>query len=162
MSEALILPDGIVLAATPEALEKINRVEAKMRSMPQIHLQTEHVFHAGMYARTVRLAARVALTSVLIKVPTMIVIHGTCRVYAGDAWRDLEGFHVIPASAGRKMIYVTAKPTEITMIFPSNAKSVEEAEREFTDDSELLLSRECKDDTITTTRVHSEVDECQA
>ena len=155
MSEALTIAD-LVPAATPEALETIGHVEAKMRAMPQIHLHTDHVLHAGMYARTIHLAARVAITSVLIKIPTMIVVHGTCRVYAGE-WRDLEGFNVIPASAGRKMIYVTATPTKITMIFPSDAKSVEEAERQFTDDAEQLLSRSCKDDTITITGA-----ECQA
>lgn len=158
MSEMLTTAGNIVPAATPEALEKIARVEEKMRAMPQIHLHTDHVLHAGMYARTIRLAARVAITSVLIKIPTMIVVHGTCRVSAGDSWRVLDGFNVIPASAGRKMIYVTATPTEITMIFPSNAKSVEEAEREFTDDADMLLSRQCKDDTITVTGVEP----CQA
>ena len=153
MSDALApITGGLVPAATLEALETIGGVEKKMRAMPQIHLHTDHVLHAGMYARTIHLAARVAITSVLIKIPTMIVVHGTCRVYSGE-WRDLEGFHVIPASAGRKMIYVTATPTDITMIFPSKAKTVEEAEREFTEESELLLSRHCQDDTITITGV---------
>ena len=157
MSE-LATVGSVVPSATPEALERIARVEEKMRTMPQIHLQTEHVLHAGMYTRTIRLAERVAITSVLIKVPTMIVVHGNCRVYTGQAWCDLEGFNVIPASAGRKMIYITATPTQITMLFPSNAKSVEEAERQFTDDADMLLSRHCQDDTITITGVEP----CQA
>ena len=162
MTEALVTAGSLVPAATPEALEKIARVEEKMRAMPQIHLHTDHVLHAGMYARTIRLAARVAITSVLIKIPTVIIVHGKCTVFAGDEWRVLDGFNVIPASAGRKMIYVTASPTEITMVFPSNAKSVEEAEREFTDDAELLLSRQCKDDTITITGVERGSELCQA
>jgi hypothetical protein len=156
MSEALAKAGNLVPAASLEALETIGGVEKKMRAMPQIHLHTDHVLHAGMYARTIHLAARVAITSVLIKIPTVIVVHGTCRVYAG-AWADIEGYCVIPASADRKMIYVTSAPTDITMIFPSKAKTVEEAEREFTEESELLLSRHCKDDTITITGV----DACQ-
>jgi hypothetical protein len=48
---------------------------------------------------------------------------------------------VIQASAGRKQIYVTTEPTEITMVFPSSAKTVEEAEDEFSDESANLLSR---------------------
>lgn len=152
MSEALAQLGNLVPAATPEALETMSRVEKKMRTMPQIHLHTDHVLHAGMYARTIHLAARVAITSVLIKIPTLIVVHGTCRVYAGE-WSEIDGFAVIPASARRKMIYVTAAPTDITMVFPSDAKSVEEAEQQFTDDAELLLSRDCKDDTITITGV---------
>ena len=157
MSETLVAP-GLVPAITPEALAQISGVEEKMRSMPQIHVRTEHVFHAGMYARTIRLAARVSIVSVLIKIPTMIVVNGICRVYAGDVWRDLEGFNVIPANAGRKMIYVTSTETQITMMFPSNAKSVEEAERQFTEDADMLLSRQCNDDLVTMTGVEP----CQA
>lgn len=152
MSETLTTL-GLVPPATPEALQQIGGVEEKMRTMPQIHIRTEHIFHAGMYARTIRLAARVAIVSVLIKIPTMIVINGACRVYAGDSWRDLEGFNVIPANAGRKMIYVTSAETQITMLFPSNAKSVEEAERQFTEDADMLLSRHCNDDLVTMTGV---------
>jgi len=142
-----------VPAATLEALEIINRVESKMRTMPQIDLKTEHILHAGMYARTVRLDARVAIVSVLIKVPTVLTVNGKCRVFAGDAWRDFDGYNVMPAQAGRKMIYVTFSPTEITMVFPSKAKTVEEAEREFTDEGSLLLSRQSSDDIVTITGV---------
>lgn len=149
MTDDLITVGAAISAATPEALEKIAGVEKKMRSMPQIHIQTEHMFHAGMYARTIRLAARVAITSVLIKIPTVIVVNGKCRVYAGE-WVDFEGYNVIPAAAGRKMIYVTEQPTQITMIFSSEAKTVDEAEQEFTDEAEWLLSRKCEDDVIVT------------
>jgi len=145
---------GTVLpATTPETLAKIERAEARMRVRPQLHIRTEHILHAGMYARTIRLAEKVAITSVLIKVPTMIVVNGACRVFAGDSWHDIEGFHVIPASAGRKLIYITFRPTEITMLFPSQAKNIEEAEVEFTDETELLLSRKCNDDVVTITGV---------
>jgi hypothetical protein len=142
-----------VPATTPEAMEIVNRVEAKMRTMPQIDVKTEHILHAGMYARTVKLAARVAIVSVLIKVPTILTVNGKCRVFAGEAWRDFDGYHVIPASAGRKMIYVTFAPTDITMVFPSKAKTIEEAEREFTDESDLLISRTSSDDVVTITGV---------
>ena len=153
MTETLAKVGSAVPAATPESMEILSRVEAKMRTMPQINLKTEHVLHAGMYARTVRLDASVAIVSVLIKVPTMLTVNGKCRVFAGDSWRDFDGYHVLPAAAGRKMIYVTFTATEITMVFPSNAKTVEEAEREFTDEHEMLLSRQCNEDVVTITGV---------
>jgi hypothetical protein len=124
-----------------------------MRKLPQVHLRTEHVLHAGMYARTVRIKAGVLFTSVLIKVPTMVTVNGKCRVSAGEGSRDLEGYNVLPACAGRKMIYLTFEDTDITMVFPSNAKTIEEAERQFTDDAEMLLSRQCDDDVVTVTGV---------
>lgn len=160
----LLIPTGSMIpcatasaipAATPEALEILNRVETKMRTMPQIEVKTEHVLHAGMYARTVRLDARVAIVSVLIKVPTVLTVNGKCRVFDGRDWRQFEGYHVLPAAAGRKMVYVTFAPTEITMVFPSKAKTVEEAEREFTDEDNMLLSRQCSGDIVTITGVQS-------
>jgi tetrahydromethanopterin S-methyltransferase subunit F len=153
MNEELAV-GGTILATTPEALKKIALVEEKVRTMPQLHIRTEHILHGGMYTRTVRLAAGVLITSALIKVPTMVIVNGTCRVFSGDSeWLELEGFNVIPANAGRKMVYVTASPTQITMLFPSRAKSVEEAEGEFTEEAETLLSRQCLDDLVLVTGV---------
>lgn len=130
----------------------VNAVEAKSRTLPQIKVQTEHILHAGMYARTVRLAAKVSITSLLIKVPTIVTINGKCRVFNGK-WQDFDGYNVLPAAAGRKMIYLTFAPTEITMVFPSKATTVEGAEREFTDEPELLISRQSNDDLVTITGV---------
>ncbi len=85
--------------------------------------------------------AGMAFTSVLIKIPTLLVVNGECWVLSGDKWGHINGYAVLPASAHRIQAYVTIEKTEITMIFPSNAKTVEEAEAEFTDESADLLSR---------------------
>jgi hypothetical protein len=128
-------------AAPAEAIAHIAAIEEKMRGLEQIHPQMEHVLHAGMYARTCRLAAGVAIVSVLIKIPTVLIVHGGAYVLAGDRWFQIVGYRCMPAAAGRKQVYVTFEPTEITMVFPSRARTVEEAEREFTDEAEALLSR---------------------
>ena len=150
MTEALAIVGNAIPATTPESLEVLNHLEAEIRTMPQIEVRTEHVFHAGMYARTVRLDARVVIVSVLIKVPTMLTVSGKCRVFEGQSWHQFNGYHVIPAQAGRKMVYVTESPTDITMVFPTKAKTVEEAEREFTDEDDMLLSRQCGNDIVIT------------
>ena len=46
------------------------------------------------------------------------------------------------ALARRKQIYVTLGETEITMIFPTNAQTVEEAEDEFSDESRQSSQQE--------------------
>lgn len=124
-----------------ENLLKVEKVAQRVREFPQIAPHMEHLLHAGMYARTARLAANVIITSVLIKIPTVVIVRGNCIVSIGDDWAELKGYNVIPAHAGRKQIYVTIEDTEITMIFPSNAKTIEEAEAEFTDEAAELLSR---------------------
>lgn len=119
----------------------------------------EHVLHGGMYARTCRVPGGMAFTSVLIKIPTVLVIHGDCQVCFGDQWLTLSGYNVFAASAHRMQAYVTLGETEITMVFPSNAKTVEEAEAQFTDEwADLLSQRRREDDLVTVTGVEA----CQA
>ena len=150
MTQALAATNTLP-ATTTEYLEKLCRLEQKVRQMKQIDVQTEHVLHAGMYARTVRLDANVLIVGVLIKRPTMLVVRGAAWVFAGSKWYALDGYNVIPASAGRKQMYITTAPTEITMLFPTKAKTVEEAESEFTDEAENLISRKSDNDLIVVT-----------
>jgi hypothetical protein len=86
---------------------------------------------------------------ILIKSPTTLLVNGKCAIFAGDKWHTLEGYNVIAASAGRKQMYVTLEPTEITMLFPTNAKTVEEAESQFTDEAAGLLSRRQEGNDLT-------------
>lgn len=138
----LALIDKTLPTTTPEIMEKIALVEARIRPREHtLQVEMEHSLWAGMYARTCRLAANQVITSVLIKVPTLLVVHGHCVVLAGEHWQELSGYNVIQAQAGRKQIYVTLAETQITMMFPSKAQTVEAAEDEFSDESDLLLSR---------------------
>ena len=99
------------------------------------------MLHAGMYARTVYLPAMGHFTNVLIKIPTTLVVSGYCYFLAGQQWVKIVGQHVVPAGANRKQICITKEPTTVTMLFPTNAKTVEEAEMQFTDEINDLLSR---------------------
>jgi hypothetical protein len=101
----------------------------------------EHKLHAGIYARTARVPAGMAFTSVMVKIPTVVIVHGDCCVFVDGKWEPMSGYRVISASAHRIQAYATFSETEITMLFPSQAKTVEEAEREFTDEADELLSR---------------------
>lgn len=138
----LALIDKALPPASFEIMEKIALVEARIR--PREHtlkVEMEHHLHAGMYARTCRVAADQVITSVLIKIPTLLIVNGDCIVLAGKSWYEIKGYRVMAASAGRKQIYVTRDKTEITMIFATSARTVEEAEKEFTDEAANLLSR---------------------
>lgn len=138
---SLAIPGTSMPITTGEALEKVLALEERIRDREQIEVQTEHILHGGMYSRTVRLAPGVVIVSVVIKVPTALIVNGKCRVFAGDRWHAMEGYNVMAGSAGRKPIFVTETATEITMIFPTQAQTVEQAEAEFTDEADGLLSR---------------------
>lgn len=148
MSE-LLFPGSVLPPAPPELVARIREAAAKIKPHEDIFkVQMEHVLHGGMYARTCRVPGLLVFTSVLIKIPTVICAHGDCWVCAGDGWRRLSGYNVLPAAAQRIQAYVTLAETEITMFFPSNAETVEEAEAQFTDEWADLLSRRRREDDI--------------
>lgn len=148
MSE-LAIPSNLP-PASDEAIATIRRAEEYLRQLPQTRFQTEHTFHAGMYARTVRIPAGTRFTSVLIKIPTIVIVHGTLYVLVGDEVVRMTGYNVLTGSAGRKTAYITGSDIEMTMLFPTTAKTVAEAEAEFTDEPDILLSRINDDDIVVT------------
>lgn len=127
---------------------KVARAESQLREMEQVPIHTTHHFHGGMYARTIRIPAGVYLTGALIRIPTLLIVSGHVTVFAGGEPLELQGYHVVPGSAGRKQAFVAHADTDLTMIFPSHAQTVEEAEAEFTFEVDLLMSREQTGDTI--------------
>lgn len=125
----------------PAAIAKVRELEAVVLNAPQTDIATHHVIHAGVYSRTICIPAGVVLTSALIKIPTTLTICGKASVFVGDKEVLVEGYHVLAASAGRKQAYIAHEDTHVTMSFRTNARTVEEAEEEFTDEAALLMSR---------------------
>ena len=128
-----------------EAVGKVRCLEEAAGRCPQVAVETDHLFHAGMYARTIHVPAGMVLTGALIRVPTIVIVSGDCTAYVGEEAIDLVGYHVLAGGAGRKQVFLTRADTDITMIFPTSAGSVEDAEAEFTDETGLLMSRRHQD-----------------
>jgi hypothetical protein len=126
---------------TPAAIGRIRAFEQINMQCEQVPITTFHLLHAGMYARTITIPAGVVLTGALIKRATVLIANGDTTVSTGDRSFLLTGHHVVPASANRKQAFVAHTDTQLTMLFPTAAKTVEEAEAEFTDEADLLFSR---------------------
>jgi hypothetical protein len=141
-----VIPDvaqGTQIATmSGESIDQVRRLESALLSGPQVEITTSHALHAGMYARTVHIPAGVVLTGALIKLATVLIVSGDVSVFIGGETLRLTGYHVIPAGAGRKQAFIAHADTHLTMLFPSQATTVEQAESEFTDESDLLLSRQ--------------------
>ena len=129
------------------AIDRVRQIEAVNLTRPQTELHFEHDLHAGMYARTMIVPELAAdevcvITAVLIKVPTLVIACGDALVYVGENEPlRLTGYSVIQAAAGRRQAFIAQSGFRLTMIFPTTAETVEEAENEFTDEAEMLQSR---------------------
>jgi hypothetical protein len=126
---------------SPAAVQVVGRLEEEALKLPQVSIETEHVFHAGMYARTIRIPAGVVLTGALIKIPTLLIVSGDALVYTAEGPRRFTGYNVMLGGAGRKQAFVAVTETWLTMVFPTGVGTVAEAEAEFTDEGDKLVSR---------------------
>lgn len=129
-------------AMSADDVGKVGRLEEHLRSLDQVQIETTHHFHAGMYARTVRIPEGVIITGALIRIATLLIVSGHATAFVGGESIELCGYNVLPASAGRKQVFFAHADTYLTMLFPTSATTVEEAEAEFTDETELLVSRQ--------------------
>jgi hypothetical protein len=133
---------GRILPATPPAaMERVRALEAQVRELPQVQIPTDHVIHAGLYARTICIPAGVILTGAEIARATLLVFDGHAAVTIGDTTQELAGRHVLPASAGRKQAFLALADTHLTMLFATHATDVATAEAQFTPEPEALMSR---------------------
>lgn len=124
-----------------EAIAKVHAIERIALTRPQVDIKTEHFLHAGTYTRTIFIPKDTMLTGALMKVPTVLIIHGDVTIYTGDGAVRLSGYHVLRAAAGRKTAFATHDGTHVTMMFATDAATVEQAENEFTDEADQLMSR---------------------
>lgn len=131
--------NSLIPAASQDHIARVSRYETAVLSLPQVALPVHQALHAGVYARTVCVPEGVAITGALIKIPTLLILSGEAVTADGSRY---VGYNVIPAEAPRKMALVALSECYLTMVFATKAKTVEEAEAEFTDEVDKLQSRQ--------------------
>ena len=122
-------------------LDRLNVANELIAACPQVEIVTEHLLHGGMYARTIRRGPGIVAVGSLILRATILIVSGDCTLITGDSRLDLHGYNVLPGLAGRKSLSLTHGAVEMTMIFPTAATTVEEAENEIFAEADQLASR---------------------
>ena len=140
MSE-IALPSEQLPAMTSEAIGRVRALEDVTSRMEQAEITTHHVLHGGVYSRTICIPKGVALTGVLIDIPTTVTISGDVDIWLGEDSMRVTGYQVLPARGKRKQAFLAHEDTYLTMAFATQAKSIEDAEVEFTHEASLLMSR---------------------
>lgn len=141
MNDLALKPNPTIPATVDAYMEATKAVESALKALPQVELETTHSLHAGIYSRTVRVPEGVMLTGALIKIPTVLTIVGSLTLTIGDHVEDVEGFRLFECAPGRKQVMLARSESYVTMAFASDAKTIEEAEEQFTDEFENLMSR---------------------
>lgn len=154
MSNLAILdaPPTAIPAPSEATLNELMRLQSALSRLPQEPLATEHLIHGGMYARTVRRDFGSFTIGALISKATILIVQGSCSILIEDRRVDLKGYNVLAGLPGRKSMSVAWGPVEMTMIFPTSARTVEEAENEvFAEACQLVSRRDNNQNTVTIT-----------
>ncbi len=125
-------------AATPA---QVAALEDQLLVLPQVQIDTTHVIHGGMCARTIQIPAGIMLTGALLNHDNICVVHGDISVTTDEGTQRLTGYHVLPASAGRKRAGVTHGDTWWTMVWRTDETDLAEIEDAMTPESDRLQSR---------------------
>ena len=139
MNELTNIP--VLPSLTPEQDSTLIELKEEMLKLPQLDLKTEHLIHGGMYFRSLELKQGTVLLGARIIVPTVVTIVGSARLFTPEDSFDITGFAVLPGYQGRRMVMLALSDVKMSMAFKTDAKTVQEAEAEFTDESDELLSR---------------------
>lgn len=137
----LSLTGSRIVAMEDKAIAKVYKLENFLSDLPSTDIKTSHIIHGGMYSRTIKVPSGTVVCGALMKVPTILIAQGDVVFFMDDKATELHGYNVFAASANRKQAVVTLSETYFTMIFSTDAKTIEEAENQFTDDADTLLSR---------------------
>lgn len=137
----LAIPVPHISPMDANAIGKVRDIEDKLLELPQLDIKIEQMIHDGVYSRTVMLPAGSVVTGALVVIPTTLVVVGDVSIYVGTEVLRLTGHHVIKAEAGRKQVFYAHADTWLTMLFKTNAQTVEEAEAQFTDEPDKLTTR---------------------
>lgn len=146
MNEITRLETGFA-AMSREDIQKIRSIREALKEElvanpdAEVEIPCEQHLHAGFYSRTIFIPKDTVAVGVTILKDTQLVISGHVLMNDGTHVVEIEGYRVLECKAGRAQIARTLKDTYMTMSFATDAKTVREAEDEFTDEPEQLLTR---------------------
>lgn len=121
--------------------EAVAKAEAFALTLPQVDLQTQHLVHGGMCARTIFIPAGTFLTGALTEMDNVCVMFGDIEVTTDDGPVRLVGFHVLAAKAGAKRAGRTFADTWWTTVWPTKLTEIADIEDEMTREAAKLQTR---------------------
>ena len=142
MNEISTVKAGAGLSeCSAEAIETVKAARSELAKAPQVMLPCEQHIHAGVYTRTLYIPKGICVFGTLIKRTTQLIIAGHALINDGTKAVELKGYNILDCAANRIQCAYAIDDTYATMIFATDAKTNDEAEREFTDEFELLQTR---------------------
>lgn len=118
-----------------EIIDKIYNLQSEMVKLPQVELQTKHLFHGGMYCREVfRNAGVVIVGKVHKKEHLYMIVSGTVTVNTNEEIKTITGPCIIPSKIGTKRVVYAETDAICMTIHRTDATTLEEVEEDLVED----------------------------
>ena len=141
MSDVIKKFDNVLSPATKETEKICGEVYGYLKECEvPFDVPIKHTLHGGVYTRTAFIPRGTMGLGALLKVPTTVIVSGNCYISNGKAVVQSVGYAVLEGNPNRRSIFYAVDNTYISMIAKVKAKTVEEAEKEVTDEWEYLTT----------------------
>jgi len=124
--------------------EAMVALKKHVTALPQTTLETTHLVHGSMYARTIFIPAGLVLVGAKTKIENICIVSGDITVSTDAGVVRLTGYHVIPANAGYSRGGFAHADTYWTTLLPTDLHDVDSIEDAMTDESNTLQTRKSR------------------
>jgi quercetin dioxygenase-like cupin family protein len=120
--------------------EQIERLQAEVAKMPQAELETEHYFHAGMYARKVyRPAGALIVGKVHKKDHFFLCAKGEIIAWTEGGMKHLYAGDIVQSKSGTKRVTLAVTDAIGITFHNSSETDLDKLEKELIEPDELAL-----------------------
>jgi len=131
---------GFLPSLSPSELSVLNEAVLELLNYEEVDIPIEHFINEGIYTRTCKIPKGVMVAGCLMKIPTTVIVSGDCLVSVGVETKRITGYAALKGDAWRRQLFRALEDTFVTLYFKTNATTVQEAEKEMTDEWLLLTT----------------------
>jgi hypothetical protein len=150
MSDIVKQSANIIPSMPQTSIDKLNMLACEFDAHEQAEIPTQSILHGGMFTRTIHVQAGVGVVGALIRLPSILISNGDVAIIIDGSVKKLSGYHVFAGMPNRKQAVIALSDCMFTMVVRTDAKTIEEAEKEFTEEWEKLIHNSELDEDIIT------------
>lgn len=141
MSDVIKRSNDILSSATKETEEICSEVYGYLKEQSAtFEPAIKHTLHGGIYTRTAFIPKGSMGLGALLKVPTTVIVSGNCFISNGIKVAHSVGYAVLEGKPFRRSLFYAIEDTYISMSAQVKATTIEDAEKEVTDEWQYLTT----------------------
>lgn len=135
----------LALAGSPPSLAQIVKLEAELKKLPQLAIETNHYHAAGLYAREIHIPAGTVLTGKTHKTEHLnILSRGEIAVWTEQGIKRLKAPFVLVSAPSTKRVGFAITDTTWVTVHATESRDLAEIEKQIISDEPLAIEEDIK------------------